>query len=173
MTAPVPTVAAPCLLVLLACAAAPERPPEGAAMMRHDDRRAAAFTDGPALAPVARLRAWLDGAGRGALLRVPVVVAVSPLGVAEGHVGVRPGEPGPNDLRVHLDDTALGIALADRARSACGSSGWCALWVEGTWLGEQVPGVLATELPVLRVLRVAGPVVSGDPERVLVAAPGP
>ena len=73
---------------------------------------------GPKLAPEAALVAWLEGAGD-AVLRLPLTIVDQ---------GARLGS-----LAVEVDDTALGISLADRVRQACPGGRPCRVWVEGRW----------------------------------------
>ena len=111
------------------------------------------FVSGPALAPTDRLRAWLQtNAGR--RVRLPLTVDSSVLGVQGGFVG----EGG-----VQVDDSALGVALFDRARAACGGAPRCALWVEGVVIDD------AGAAPTLRVLQVDG-AVGDDGDHVEVEA---
>lgn len=78
---------------------------------------------GPALEPVDALKAWLEDSGD-AVLRVPLTVTQTPPMRLEARVGALP---------VRLDDTALGVSLVDRVRSACGETKTCTVWVEGRW----------------------------------------
>lgn len=82
------------------------------------------------LLPVAEALAWLQRAQtEGLTFRVPLDVEVSPLGVGRGHLGFA-----DERIAVNLDDTALGIGLADRALSWCGATATtCAMWVWGQW----------------------------------------
>ncbi|MBW2254949.1 MAG: hypothetical protein JRI25_10180 [Deltaproteobacteria bacterium] len=91
------------------------------------------FVDGPALSPSADLVAWFEGDGAGKLVQLPVVVTPSPLGLASGHVGVLPEPPGADALLLKLDDTAMGVSLADKIRGDCPAGQACVIWVEGIW----------------------------------------
>lgn len=98
------------------------------------------FVRGAAVTPADELRAWLDSQQRGGelrLVRLPVVLAHHGPGFSTA--GARIGG-GPAALTVFLDDSRLGIGLADRARMACKDADACALWVEGFWRGEQDGG---------------------------------
>lgn len=92
------------------------------------------FTRGPALAPVEGLKAWLaaqrrdDGHPR--LVRVPVVMDCDGLG--------QPRNARVGGLPVALDDSALGISLADRVRQACPGAATCHAWLEGLWDGDRI-----------------------------------
>ena len=81
------------------------------------------------------LRAWLAGEALGETLRVPVAVESSPLGVTGAWIygGQDPGDEAPG-LAVRLDDTRLGIGLADRLRSLCDQER-CTVWIRAT-VGE-------------------------------------
>jgi hypothetical protein len=84
------------------------------------------FVDGPAIDDTDALREWLaahDGERR--QLRLPVSMD-NGLGVSNFAVG---------SVAIDVDDTALGISLADRARSRCGAQARCRLWLEGYWSG--------------------------------------
>lgn len=81
-----------------------------------------AYVRGPAVSDSAELVAWLATQAR--RVRLPVVIdRRSP---AHGYVG---------PLEIELDDTALGISLADRLRAIGGDR--CALWLEGRWTRAQ------------------------------------
>jgi len=88
------------------------------------------FTAGPGLDDPAALRAWLEAEaerdGARPTFRLPVTLDFAedaPNVIASARVGA---------LAVSLDDTALGIPLADRARVLC-SEVPCALWLEAQW----------------------------------------
>lgn len=81
-----------------------------------------AYVRGPAVSDSAELVAWLATQVR--RVRLPVVIEQrSP---THGYVG---------PLAIELDDTALGISLADRLRTLGGDR--CALWLEGRWTRAQ------------------------------------
>lgn len=85
------------------------------------------FVDGPVIADADALREWLaahDGDLR--QLRLPVSMD-NGVGVSNFAVG---------SVAIDVDDTALGISLADRARSRCGTQARCRLWLEGYWSGS-------------------------------------
>ena len=73
---------------------------------------------GPTLEPPAALVAWLEEAGD-AVLRLPLTMREQ---------GAQLGT-----LAVEVDDSALGIDLADRVRQACPGGQPCRVWVEGRW----------------------------------------
>jgi hypothetical protein len=87
------------------------------------------FVGGPKVAATADLERWLlqqtDEQQRPAVVRLPFVVTG-----AEGSIGATKAEAG---LTVRLDDSALGISLADRVRSACPGAERCAVWLEGNF----------------------------------------
>ncbi len=124
---------------------------EGPAM-RHKPSRDAElrFVDGPAVAEESSLRSWLrthEGAAR--QLRLPVRLPGAGGGQQEGRVG---------SVVIGVSDAALGVALADRVRTACGENAGCQLWLEGYWSGTQLD------------LRKVGPVVSEPSPRAGVQA---
>jgi hypothetical protein len=82
------------------------------------------------LQPATEALAWLQQAqAQGLSFRVPLDVEVSPLGVGSGHLGFA-----DDRIAVTIDDTALGIGLADRAQTWCGAAATsCAMWVWGQW----------------------------------------
>ncbi len=82
------------------------------------------------LQPTTQALAWLQQAqAEGLTFRVPLDVEVSPLGAGSGHLGFA-----DDRIAVILDDTALGIGLADRALTWCGTAATtCAMWVWGQW----------------------------------------
>lgn len=128
------------------------------------------FVDGPALDKPADLLAWFEGDGRGRLVQIPVVVTRSPLGVGPAHIGTRAEAPGPDAVRLELDDGAMSVSLADRLREHCAAGQPCAVWVEGIW-GRTVPMPPSPgDGHAFSVRRLVGPVGDGDAARVRVAA---
>lgn len=121
---------------------------------------------GPSTADAAALTAWLARQlavpDRPETVRLPVLVE---LGVARSTVaGGRVLSGAKEALALSLDDTALGISLADRARQACPGQDRCALWLEGRWRAGR-----------LQVTRAGGAVKEGEATRPLyaqVAVPG-
>lgn len=95
------------------------------------------FVRGAAITPRDQLIAWLDQQvrdGQPRLLRLPIVLARRGPGFTTA--GAKVGTA--NDaLELYVNDTALGIGLADRARTACKGQPVCAMWLEGYWRGEQ------------------------------------
>ena len=82
-----------------------------------------------ALSPKADALKWLGQAQTaGTSFRVPVEINVSPLGLAGGSLGFA-----DDRIAIKLDDSALGIGLADRAHDWCGDAPTCAMWVWATW----------------------------------------
>ncbi|MFO1054615.1 MAG: hypothetical protein U1F36_20525 [Planctomycetota bacterium] len=94
------------------------------------------FVHGPALADGPALAQWLakraaDGARP--LVRLPVLVLLAnPPSTVQG---ARLLGAAPDAATLTLDDSALGIGLADRARQACPGAAECPLWLEGRWTG--------------------------------------
>ena len=84
-----------------------------------------------AVSPPEALLQWFQGEGSGQRVRVPMVVTPSPLGVSTGYIAASAKVPEAEGLSLHLDDSALGIALADRIRTDCPADVPCAVWVEG------------------------------------------
>lgn len=83
-----------------------------------------AKTQGPKLTQPELLEAWLTDAGD-AVLRLPITVERGPYGQRLG------AKLGARELLI--DDSALGVALSERLRSACGEQNPCRVWVEGRW----------------------------------------
>jgi hypothetical protein len=82
-----------------------------------------AMSPGVPLAPRAELLAWLDAQAE-KLVRVPLVLV-------RGDVGLRGARIG--ELEVQTQDMALGMGLADRARSLLGDAAEGAVWADGYW----------------------------------------
>jgi hypothetical protein len=80
------------------------------------------YVRGPAIADSSELVAWLATQQR----RVRLPVVIDRRASTRGYVG---------SLEIELDDTALGISLADRLRSLGGDR--VALWLEGRWTRPQ------------------------------------
>lgn len=89
------------------------------------------FEKGIALAPKDALVAWLEKAkldGKPRLLRAPVVIA-------RGQVGFDISKAKLGELEISVDDSAMGVGLADRADEKCGDAPTCAFLVQGYWRG--------------------------------------
>ena len=83
-----------------------------------------AKTVGPKLHEKEALETWLANAHE-AVLRLPVTIERGGYGQ---RVGAKLGE-----REVGIDDSALGLSLTDRLRSASPSENPCRVWVEGRW----------------------------------------
>jgi hypothetical protein len=141
---------------------APHPPPSSTAPPREPMRPltpapARRFVLGAELLPASTLRPWLLARGD-VVLRLPVVVDRGVAGLRGGRVG---------ELDVTLDDTALGVGLLDRLRSACPGAGPCHAWIEAR------VGAGPDDGPALRlrVLRFDRAVIEGDRIVVEVEAP--
>ena len=81
------------------------------------------------LVPTAQALTWLAKAQADKVeFRAPVEVRVSALGVEGGSLGF-----GSDRIPIKLDDSRLGMGLADRTRALCGQAPTCAMWVWGNW----------------------------------------
>lgn len=109
-------------------------------------RPAPEFVVAQALSPRAELLAWLDSQAATTLLRVPVELEVSVLGVGGAALGF-----GDDRLEVKINDSALGESLADHAQSWCSDQRTCAMWVWATWNDG-----------ILRVTKAEGPIAAAD-----------
>lgn len=147
------------LLVAIACGKATKEParPAGhedaqgsAAVNKTPDDGGGSFVRGPELTPADKLVAWLDEQKRGGepkLVRLPISLAKR--GPKFSTVGARVG--GAADaLPVFLDDSALGIGIADRARTQCKDAPTCAMWVEGYWRGKDDAGGYTFQVMTVR-----------------------
>lgn len=110
---------------------------------------------GPAIGMETGLLPWLAAREKErAVLQVPVVV---------NGKGWRPNEarlatplPATQPIEVHLDDSALGVALVDRMKiGSLPADGARAAWLEGTWNSTTRP-------PTLRVTRWVRPIVDAE-----------
>jgi len=82
-----------------------------------------AMSPGVALTPRTELLAWLD-AQADKLVRVPLELVAGDAGLHVARIG---------ELEVRTLDLALGIGLADRARTLFGDGPMGAVWVDGYW----------------------------------------
>lgn len=89
------------------------------------------FVPGIRTRPADELLRWLD-AQTIARLRLPVLLVRGPVGFSLRAARIGGDPDGPP---IYLDDSALGVALTERARQAYGDSLTCALWLEGNWHG--------------------------------------
>ena len=90
------------------------------------------FSRGPALAPTDDLLTWLETRAGTRILRLPVVVTASPLGVTSAFIGAHADADPATMIALQLDQGALGITLHERLPIACQRAP-CAVWLEGTW----------------------------------------
>jgi hypothetical protein len=89
------------------------------------------FEKGAALSPKDKLVEWLEGAkldGKPRLLRAPIVIG-------RGQVGFDISKAKLGELEISIDDSAMGVGLADRAEQKCGDAQTCTFLVEGYWRG--------------------------------------
>lgn len=97
------------------------------------------FVHGPEIVGDPRLAAWLascrDELGP-SLLRLPFHIAPELPGERR-RASLAANTAGVFD--VALDDSSLGIGLADRVRSTHAGPGPCAAWLDGNWDGSQAP----------------------------------
>ncbi len=115
-------------------------------MMQKTARPAPEFVVAQPLSSRVELLAWLDEQAPTTLLRVPVELQVSVMGVSGAGLGFA-----SDRLEVKVNDSALGESLADRAQEFCGDQPTCAMWVWGHWRN----GTLA-------VTRAEGAIATGD-----------
>lgn len=121
-----------CLMLATGCATAqvpPEPSPLESRPMQLTAPPTLAFVHGPSTASAPALARWLSQQHDTVRLPVLVSLGVARSTVAGGQVLTGSSEPFP----VALEDSALGISLADRARTACAGADQCALWLEGGW----------------------------------------
>lgn len=104
------------------------------------------FEPAQPIAAKAELATWLGKQAADTLLRVPVELKVSVMGVEGATIGF-----GADRLAVKLNDSALGESLADRAAEFCGDAETCAMWVWGNWIDGG-----------LRVTRAEGAIAAAD-----------
>ena len=90
------------------------------------------FSQGPALVPTDALLTWLETRAGTRILRLPVIVTASPLGVTSAFIGAHTGADPATMIELQLDQGALGVALHERLPVAC-QGGPCAVWLEGSW----------------------------------------
>lgn len=137
------------LATLLACGSPAT---EDSPMPKHV-RTPPSFEAGPEIGPADELRAWFK-ASESATVRVPVVIerrADGLGGVQSAWVGAS-AEPAPADaLQLTLDDTTMGISLADQLRNLCPEDGRCVVWIEGRWGAALDPQ--ATDVITVRAVR--------------------
>ena len=84
---------------------------------------------GPSTASSPALGKWLEQ--QHDTVRLPVMVTLGTAGSTVAGAQVLTGSA--EQFPLSLDDSALGISLADRARTACAGAAQCPLWIEGTW----------------------------------------
>lgn len=109
-------------------ATAEDPPPQ---RLLRPDTAVRTFVPGSPTSPAAALIAWLATVGP-ARLRLPVALVRGDF--AFSLRGARIGAAA-DALEIRLDDCALGVGLAERARQALGDAPSGALWLEGRWRG--------------------------------------
>jgi hypothetical protein len=102
--------------------------------MQKQTARELPFVHGPRIAPDGALQTWLRTIGAESPPRL--VQLVFTITSADARVGVLGTARSPQAVSVPLDDSALGIALAERVRAACPDATSCAVWLEGYWQGR-------------------------------------
>ncbi|MBK7859434.1 MAG: hypothetical protein IPJ65_12585 [Archangiaceae bacterium] len=120
---------------------APLAPKEPGSLVDHAEP-GSVFKQGPKLGDAKAATAWL------AKQTVPVKLPVT---VKRGQVGFSSHGATCGALTLELDDTALGVALADRAEQACPKAATCELWLIGTF-----------KAGTLSVTKVAGAPSAGE-----------
>lgn len=133
-------------------------------MQKRQDATPTIFADGPSLEHEETLRRWIEArtaAFPSALLRLPFTFFAGTTNRAA--LGL---PRSMDEAWVHrLDDSALGISLADRLRSLReGSSARCAVWLS-VRMGPLLPDVDPAELPVASVFAVHEPIDDGAPAK--------
>lgn len=124
---------------------------------------------GPATDDRAAVKAWLADLSPETPVRLPVRVTRGPLG---GVASATLHGLGGDALSLRLDDSRMGIALADRLRQACGRAEVCAVWLIGAWVPKHpLPG--APEGMSVAVRAVDGVIADGGPRPRLSRGAGP
>ena len=108
------------------------------------------------------LERWLQEQGAEAVLKVPIGLEVTPLGVERAWVIYGGRADQEAKLVVRLDDSRLGVSVADRARALCDED-TCKIWVRAR-VGPAMPGLpTSDERPVLTVISVEGLITEATP----------
>jgi hypothetical protein len=116
----------------------------------------------------ALLKALKRASDKKQLVKIPVLIQRSNdvlRGWSAAYIGPSTEALKPIDIR--LDDTALGLSLADRIFQYCPTGEWCKLWLVGYWMDRMVPsdecspGMKRRALS-LSIRHVVGPQVAGD-----------
>ncbi len=127
----------------------------------------ATWTDGPAIGAAADLVKWFEGEGKDAVVRVPVTIQATPIGIEKSWIGTT------DPLHIRVDDSALGVSLLDRVHQHCPDpEAVCTLWMDGHWGGaggglwpSAQPGDSKGEY-LFSVHRVEGRVSEGETARI-------
>lgn len=101
------------------------------------------FEKAVTLESLAKVKDFLNGPGSGVLVRIPVAIEASPLGVGNCILGVEP--TGSDKVEIDLDDSAMGISLADRIRNYPSSDQWKFAMVTGFWNKRTIPNSSTVE----------------------------
>ncbi|MBA3542522.1 MAG: hypothetical protein H0T79_23100 [Deltaproteobacteria bacterium] len=128
------------------------------------------FARGITVSSASTVLAWLESQTRGGeprLVRIPVLLGTGMSGFSNTNCKLGTA---PDALTIVLDDAALGVGIADKARS-CKGQPQCAMWLEGYWQGKDELGDYA-----FRVMKIHSIIDAKDlpaANYVEVEAPGP
>lgn len=109
------------------------------------------------------------------LVKIPVFLERAESGIRsyeKAYIGTQQMPDGPQRVNLRLNDSALGVSLADRIAQYCPDAGGCCLWLVGYWDekslldsgSEQSDGIHA-----FGIRSVIGSYKSGEPALVYIA----
>lgn len=99
--------------------------------MNKHPTRSSLFVHGPRITPGGTLEPWLLATAAETpprLVQLPITIVGG-----DAQSGFLGRAPSPEVISVRLDDSALGVSLAERVRASCHDAASCTLWLEGYW----------------------------------------
>lgn len=109
------------------------------------------------------------------LVKLPVIVTLRENGRPSWDQVVIGTDPAADDpLVISLDDSALGVSLADRLHQSCTDNGPCRLWLVGYWHDKMVQydecsPSLKRRMLQLSIRHVVGPQADSDLAQIYIA----
>lgn len=120
--------------------------------------------------PADKLLAWLEVQTRNGeprLIRLPVLLGAGMSGFSTSNCKIGASS---DALTIVLNDAALGVGIADKARP-CKGKPQCAMWLEGYWQGKDSQGDY--EFQVMTVHKIIDAADLAAASYAEVEAPGP
>lgn len=109
------------------------------------------------------------------MVKLPVFFERAESGIRsyeKAYIGTRQMPDGPQRVNLRLNDSALGVSLADRLSQLCPDAGGCCLWLAGYWNEKSVLDSVSEQSEGLHsfgIRAVLGLYKSGEPALAFIA----